>query len=184
MDKMQKHQDKRDQQEQQRLERLKFREETAKNYTDIKKQTPLYKEKADQFDSIQQQVEQEKLAMVPKKERVELDSIKSHMKQFEELRSKQREQINSERKEQIQQQRKEAVAIKHKLMDFRTQFSDRVLEENQRLKAKITEDFDSKLLNQQTRKEYASSVKKPRIDENLKDKLLNEIKHPTTFMGR
>ena len=37
MDKMQKHQDKRDQQEQQRLERLKFREETAKNYTDIKK---------------------------------------------------------------------------------------------------------------------------------------------------
>lgn len=69
-------------------------------------------------------------------------------------------------------------------MDFRTQFSDRVLEENQRLKAKITEDFDSKLLNQQTRKEYASSVKKPRIDENLKDKLLNEIKHPTTFMGR
>jgi len=39
--------------------------------------------------------------MMPRKERVELDSIKSHMKQFEELRSKQREQINSERKEQI-----------------------------------------------------------------------------------
>ena len=76
------------------------------------------------------------------------------------------------------------MAIKHKLMDFRTQFSDRVQEENQRLKAKITEDFDSKLLNQQARKEYASSVKKPRIDENLKDKLLNEIKNPTTFMGR
>ena len=37
---------------------------------------------------------------------------------------------------------------------------------------------------QKQRKQYASSVKKPRIDEALKDKLLNEIKNPTSFMGR
>ena len=38
--------------------------------------------------------------------------------------------------------------------------------------------------SQRARRDYASTVKKPKIDESLREKLLNEIQNPTSFMGR
>lgn len=67
---------------------------------------------------------------------------------------------------------------------MKTHFADIVADENDRLKQKITEDYTNKLMVQNQRREYASQVKKPKIDESLRDKLISEIRNPTTFMGR
>ena len=52
------------------------------------------------------------------------------------------------------------------------------------IKNKLKEDKESKLASLRNRLEYSSQIKKPKIDEALRDKLINQIKNPTTFMGR
>ena len=66
-------------------------------------------------------------------------------------------------------------AEKQKLSEFKTQFSDLVVEEKERLKAQVNRDHEQKLNTQRLRREYASSVKKPKVDETLREKLINEI---------
>ena len=75
-------------------------------------------------------------------------------------------------------------AEKQKLNELKTHFADRVAEEQFILKHKLREDKETKLASLKHRIEYGSSVKKPKIDESLRDKLVNEIKHPSTFLGR
>jgi len=67
---------------------------------------------------------------------------------------------------------------------MRTHFSDVVAEEHFRLKNKYNVEFEAKKHFKKQSKEYGSSVKKPKIDEGLRDKLLNEIRHPSTYLGR
>lgn len=56
---------------------------------------PLYIEKAQLFDAEQRQVEEEK--KIAKKERVNVDQIKSHMQQFNEIRAQNIEQATKDR---------------------------------------------------------------------------------------
>ena len=71
-----------------------------------------------------------------------------------------------------------------KLEELKTHFHDNIMEENERAKAKYSEDFENRATNQIARKEYAQNVPKPKVDDSLREKLKTEIKHPTTFMGR
>ena len=88
------------------------------------------------------------------------------------------------RQDQIQQQKAYSRAEKMKLGEFKTHFHDVVAQENAELKAKVNEDFDIRATNQIIRKEYAERIPKPKVDDNLREKLKTEIKKPTTFMGR
>jgi len=58
------------------------------------------------------------------------------------------------------------------------------VENYSKAKSKVQDEHAQKHAQQKQRKDYASSVKKPKIDENQRLKLINEIKNPTTFMGR
>ena len=52
-----------------------------------------------------------------------------------------------------------------KLSELKTHFADIVVEENERFKAKLHEDYENKMSQAMIRKEYAASVKRPKIDE-------------------
>ena len=67
---------------------------------------------------------------------------------------------------------------------MKTHFADIVAEENELIKNKVYEEFETEQLRALARKEHSEKVKKPKIDPELKAKLENEIKNPTTFIGR
>ena len=71
-----------------------------------------------------------------------------------------------------------------KLSELKTHFADIVVEENERFKAKLHEDYENKMSQAMIRKEYAASVKRPKIDEQLRVDLISEIKKPSSFLGR
>ena len=52
------------------------------------------------------------------------------------------------------------------------------------MKNKVYEEFETEQQRALARKQYADKVKKPKVDTELKVMLENEIKKPTTFLGR
>ena len=70
-----------------------------------------------------------------KKERVQLESLKDHMKNYDITRNQIIEQANQDRLDYVKQQKEIFRAEKLKLGEFKTHFADMVAEENQRLKA-------------------------------------------------
>lgn len=67
---------------------------------------------------------------------------------------------------------------------MKTHFADIVAQENEFIKNKVYEEFETEQQRAIARKQYADKVKKPKVDVELKAMLENEIKKPTTFMGR
>ena len=79
-EKIQKITDKQRKLEEDKLARLKFRDETNKNLRQVKKIRPMYLEQAEKFDHEETQVLFREIASIHRKERVDLDGIKEHMK--------------------------------------------------------------------------------------------------------
>ena len=75
-------------------------------------------------------------------------------------------------------------AEKQKIGNLKTHFADIVAEESELIKNKVYEEFETEQQRALARKQYAEKVKKPKVDTDLKAKLENEIKNPTTFIGR
>ena len=67
---------------------------------------------------------------------------------------------------------------------MKTHFADIVAEENELIKNKVYEEFETEQMRAIARKEYSEKVPRPKIDLELKAKLENEIKKPTSFIGR
>ena len=65
-----------------------------------------------------------------------------------------------------------------KLKELKTHFADMVEEENIKTKAKVTEDFAMRQAKSNIQKLYSKVVKKPKIDEKLRQDLEAEIKNP------
>ena len=87
------------------------------------------------------------------------------MRGVQEARETLLEKAEKERLEQLKQQKEQIKQEKAKLSEFKTKFADLVFEENQKQKVKYKEEFESKLTLQRQRKEYASQLKKPKVDE-------------------
>ena len=87
------------------------------------------------------------------------------MKNFDTARNQLIEQANQDRFEYIQQQKEIYRAEKLKLGEFTTHFADMVAEENQRLKADVKKEHETRLAKQHITKVYAKEVKKPKIDD-------------------
>ena len=94
--------------------------------------------------------------MVVKKHRVDLQQIKTHSRKQSELRKQLVETAKKDRDDQIYQQKMIIKAQNLKLDEFKTHVTEKVLEEDVRLKAKIKEDHETKLSNQRKRGQYAS----------------------------
>ena len=76
---------------------MKFQEQTAKQYSaqqkQLRKEKPLYIEKAIKFDKDQEQEAREAKEQIGRKERVQLQSIKSRMRAVDDARQEQLDRI-------------------------------------------------------------------------------------------
>ena len=147
------------------MERMRLFQETNKNYRQVKQSVPLFVEKEQKFMTDQEIEKMEARQALQKKERIKLEEIQNHMQQVESVLNERSEKAKKEREDLIIQHKQEFLAQKMKLSEMKTHFADIVADENDRLKQKVREDYENKMMIQNQRREYASQVKKPRIDE-------------------